>query len=56
MPVSTCALYWSAVLDHQPLGALLALLAFALNGLLMIGYLDYYRDALRRSALALGEK
>jgi hypothetical protein len=56
MPVSTCALYWSAILDHQPLGALLALLAFALNGLLMLGYLDCYRDALRRSALALGEE
>ena len=55
MPVSTCALYWSAVLDHQPPGALLALLAFALNGLLMLGYLDYYRGALQRSATTLGE-
>ena len=43
MPVSTCALYWSVILDHQPLGAVLALVAFALNGLLMLAYIDYYR-------------
>lgn len=55
MPVSTCALYWAAVLDHQPLGALLALVAFALNGVLMLAYIDYYRGALQRHALMLGE-
>jgi hypothetical protein len=55
MPVSTCALYWSLVLDHDPLGAVLALLAFALNGLLMFAYIDYYRGALQRRALTLGE-
>jgi uncharacterized membrane protein YhaH (DUF805 family) len=55
MPVSTCALYWSAILDHQPLGAVLALVAFALNGLLMLAYIDYYRGALQRHALPLGE-
>jgi uncharacterized membrane protein YhaH (DUF805 family) len=55
MPVSTCALFWSLILDHQPLGALLALVAFALNGLLMLAYVDYYRDALQRHALMLGE-
>ena len=54
MPVSTCALYW-ALLEHQPLPLLLALLAFALNGLLMLAYLDYYKGALQRSALSLGE-
>ncbi len=54
MPTSTCALYW-AVLEHQPLPLLLALVAFALNGLLMLAYLDYYKGALRRSALTLGE-
>ena len=43
MPVSTCALYWSAILEHQPLGAFVALVAFALNGLLMLAYIDYYR-------------
>ena len=55
MPISTCALYWAMVLDHRPLGALLALAAFALNGLLMLAWIDYYRDALQRRALALGE-
>ena len=55
MPVSTCALYWSLVLDHQPLGAIEAFAAFALNGLLMLAYIDYYRGALRPRALALGE-
>ena len=55
MPISTCALYWSLILDHQALGAVLALAAFGLNGLLMLAYLDYYRGALQRHALALGE-
>ncbi len=55
MPISTCALYWSAVLDQQPLGAGLALAAFALNGLLMLAYLDYYKGVLQRRALTLGE-
>jgi hypothetical protein len=55
MPISTCALYWSLVLEHEPLGAALALLAFALNGLLMLAYLDYYKGVLQRRALSLGE-
>lgn len=55
MPVSTCALYWSAILDHQPLGALLAFVAFALNGLLMLAYIDYYKGPLQRHALMAGE-
>jgi len=55
MPISTCAVYWSAVLDHQPLGAVLALAAFALNGLLMLAYIDYYRGVLQRYAPAVGE-
>jgi uncharacterized membrane protein YhaH (DUF805 family)/uncharacterized membrane protein YphA (DoxX/SURF4 family) len=54
MPTSTCAVYW-ALLEHQPLPLLLALLALALNGLLMLAYLDYYKGALQRSALSLGE-
>ena len=48
------ALYWT-LLEHQPLPLLLALVAFALNGLLMLAYLDYYQGALQRSALSLGE-
>lgn len=55
MPISTCALYWAAVLDQQPLTALLALVAFALNGLLMLCYLPSYRSVLQRRTLALGE-
>ncbi|MEO6338402.1 MAG: hypothetical protein ABIO39_00055 [Caulobacteraceae bacterium] len=55
MPISTCAVYWTAVLEHQPVGALLALAAFALNGLLMLAYIDYYRGVLQRYAPALGE-
>jgi len=55
MPICVCALYWSAILDHQPVGAILALLAFALNGLLMLAYLDYYKGVLQRHALTLGE-
>ena len=54
MPTSACALYW-ALLEHQPLPLLLALLAFALNGLLMLAYLGYYKGALLRSASSLGE-
>jgi uncharacterized membrane protein YhaH (DUF805 family) len=55
MPISTCALYWSVILDHQPLGAVLALAAFALNGFLMLAYLEYYRGALQPHALTIGE-
>jgi uncharacterized membrane protein YhaH (DUF805 family)/uncharacterized membrane protein YphA (DoxX/SURF4 family) len=55
MPISTCALYWAVVLEHRPLGALLAIAAFALNGLLMLAYLDYYQGALERHALTIGE-
>jgi uncharacterized membrane protein YhaH (DUF805 family) len=55
MPISTCALYWSLVLDHQVLGTVLALIAFALNGLLMLAYIDYYKGALQKRALAAGE-
>jgi hypothetical protein len=55
MPITTCALFWALVLDHQPLNALLAFGAFVLNGLLMLGYLRYYHGVLQRRALAIGE-
>lgn len=55
MPVSTCALYWSLILEHQPLGALLAIIAFALNGVLMLACIDYYRGALQSHAVTIGE-
>lgn len=55
MPISTCALFWALVLDRQPLNMVLALAVFALNGLLMLAYLPYYRDILQRRPLAAGE-
>lgn len=55
MPITTCALYWALVLDQQPLHMLLALAAFAINGLLMLAYLPYYEGVLERHALAVGE-
>jgi uncharacterized membrane protein YphA (DoxX/SURF4 family) len=54
MPISLCAAFW-ALLDHQPLTLVLGLGAVALNGLLMLAYLDYYRGVLQRRALAVGE-
>ena len=54
MAVSTCALFW-AILDHQPLTLGLGVVAFALNGFLMLAYLDYYKGALQRAPLTLGE-
>lgn len=55
MPISVCAAYWAVVLEHEPVGAILALAAMALNGLLMLRYLDDYQGMLRRHARALGE-
>lgn len=55
MPISVCAAYWAVILEHEPVGALLALVAVALNGLLMLAHLDSYRGVLERHALAIGE-
>ncbi len=55
MPISTCALFWALILDHQAAYALLALVAFALNAFLLFAYIDYFRGMLQRRALALGE-
>lgn len=55
MPVSVCAAYWAVFLEREPLGAVLALAAVALNALLLLAYLDHYRDMLHRRALAVGE-
>ena len=54
-PINVCAVFWALILDHQPLSALLAIVALALNGLLMLAYIDYYKDMLQRHALSLGE-
>jgi uncharacterized membrane protein YphA (DoxX/SURF4 family) len=55
MPVNICAAYWAVVLEHQPMGALLALVAVALNGGLMLAWLGAYRGMLERRALMVGE-
>ncbi|HEX5418640.1 MAG TPA: hypothetical protein VFY39_01440 [Gammaproteobacteria bacterium] len=55
MPLSVCALFWGVILEHRPVSAILALAAFALNGLLMLAYIDYYKGVLQRRALAVGE-
>jgi uncharacterized membrane protein YphA (DoxX/SURF4 family) len=55
MPITTCAVFWAVILDHQPLNAVLVLIAFALNGLLMLAYLPYYQGTLQRHTLAVGE-
>lgn len=54
-PVLTCAVYWSVILDHQAAGAVLSLVALALDAFLMLAYIDYYRGALQRHALMAGE-
>jgi uncharacterized membrane protein YhaH (DUF805 family)/uncharacterized membrane protein YphA (DoxX/SURF4 family) len=54
MAVSVSALFW-ALLDHQPLTLGLGVFAFALNGLLMLAYLPYYKSVLERAPLTLGE-
>ncbi len=55
MPISVCAAFWAVILDHQPVTALLALAAVALNALLCLAYIDYYQGMLQRRALTLGE-
>jgi len=55
MPVSVCAAFWAVLLEQEPLGAVLALVAVGLNALLLLAYIDYYRGMLQRHALAAGE-
>ena len=54
-PVNVCALYWALILEHQPLVVVLAAVALALNVVLMLAYIDYYKDMLQRNALSIGE-
>ena len=54
-PVNVCAVFWALVLDHDPMASLLAVVALALNGLLMLAYIDYYKDMLQRRTLSIGE-
>lgn len=55
LAITTNALFWALFLEHSPLGAVLTLAAFALNGLLMLAYLPYYKEVLHRYSLAVGE-
>jgi hypothetical protein len=55
MPISVCAAFWAVILEREPTGAALALLAVGLNAGLCLAYIDYYKGMLRRSALTLGE-
>ena len=55
MPISVCAAFWAVILEQEPAGAALALAAVALNALLCLAYIDYYKGMLQRSALMLGE-
>lgn len=56
MMITVNALFWALFLEQSPLGALLAFVAFALNGLLMIAYLPWYKDILQRYSHAAGEE
>jgi uncharacterized membrane protein YphA (DoxX/SURF4 family) len=55
MPLTVCAAFWAVIVEHGIGVSLLALAALALNGLLMLAYIDYYRGVLQRRALAVGE-
>lgn len=55
MPITACTVYWTVVLERDPLWALVALATLALNGLLMLAYLEAYRGVLERRPLAAGE-
>lgn len=56
MAISCNALFWALFLNQAPLLAILTLAVFAVNGLLMIAYLPYYKGVLDENALAAGEK
>ena len=55
MPISVCAAFWAVILEHQPVGALLALVAVGLNALLCLAYIDDYQGMRQRRALTFGE-
>lgn len=55
MPVNVCGLFISLFIEGNPLIAVLAVLTVALNALLMLTYLPYYRGVLEGGHLADGE-
>lgn len=56
MTISSNALFWALILDQSPLLAILTLAMFAVNGLLMIAYLPYYKGTLQRFSTAAVEE
>ena len=55
MPVNVCALFIALLIEGAPALAVLAVLTAALNALLMLAYLPYYRGVLDGGQLADGE-
>jgi hypothetical protein len=55
MPVNVCGLYISLFVEGELLVSVLAVLTVALNALLMLAYLPYYRGVLAPGQLADGE-
>jgi hypothetical protein len=55
MPVNLCALFIALFIEGGPAIAVLAVLIVALNALLMLAYLPYYRGVLECGHLADGE-
>jgi len=53
--ISSNALFWALILNQSPLLGLLTLVLFAINGLLMIAYLPYYKDLMAKTSQAMGE-
>jgi hypothetical protein len=55
MPVNTCGLFIALVIEGDAPVAVLAVLTVALNGLLMLAYLESYKGVLEGGQLADGE-
>ena len=55
LPILTCVLYVTLLLEGDPVVALATLVLLALDALLMLAHLPYYREMLRPGALAVGE-
>ena len=55
MPVNVCGLFIALFIEGAPALAVLAVLTAALNALLMLAYLPYYRGVLEGGQLADGE-
>lgn len=56
LPVNICGMFVALFLEGDPVVALLGVLTVALNALLMLAYLPYYRGMLEAGHLADGEE